>query len=56
LLRHSGSYVFCMENQQHLMNTIGPMFVAEEQAKAAAQQAVPQVVPDSNGNVTLKIS
>ena len=35
LLRHSGSYVFCMENQQHLMNTIGPMFVAEEQAKAA---------------------
>jgi hypothetical protein len=56
LLRHSGSYVFCMENQQHLMSTIGPMFVAEEQAKAAAQQAAAQVVPDSNGNVTLKIS
>ncbi|MFY8211356.1 MAG: hypothetical protein ACOVLB_01640 [Candidatus Nanopelagicus sp.] len=34
LLRHSGSYVFCMENQQHLMNTIGPMYVAEQQAKA----------------------
>ena len=32
LLRHSGSYVFCMENQNHLMNTIGPMY-AEEQAK-----------------------
>ena len=32
LLRHSGSYVFCMENQNHLLNTIGPMFV-EEQAK-----------------------
>lgn len=57
LLRHSGSYVFCMENQQHLMNTIGPMYVQEEQAKAAAaQQAATQVVPDSNGNVTLKIS
>jgi hypothetical protein len=30
-----------MENQQHLMNTIGPMFVAEEQAKAA-QAALPK--------------
>ena len=29
LLRHSGSYVFCMENQTHLMNTIGPMYVEE---------------------------
>jgi len=56
LLRHSGSYVFCMENQQHLMNTIGPMFVQEEQAKAVAAQAAAQVVPDSSGNVTLKIS
>lgn len=35
LLRHSGSYVFCMENQQHLMNTIGPMYVTDQQAKAA---------------------
>jgi len=33
LLRHSGSYVFCMENQTHLLNTIGPMYVAEMQAK-----------------------
>jgi hypothetical protein len=49
LLRHSGSYVFCMENQQHLMNTIGPMY-AEEQAKKAAEQAVPDVA----GNVTLQ--
>ncbi len=31
LLRHSGSYVFCMENQQHLMNTIGPMYLQETQ-------------------------
>jgi hypothetical protein len=30
LLRHSGSYVFCMENQQHLMNTVGPMFLEEQ--------------------------
>jgi hypothetical protein len=36
LLRHSGSYVFCMENQNHLLNTIGPMFV-EEQAKKQQQ-------------------
>ena len=27
LLRHSGSYVFCMENQQHLLNTMGPQYV-----------------------------
>ena len=49
LLRHSGSYVFCMENQQHLMNTIGPMY-AEEQAKKLAEQSV----PDIDGNVTLQ--
>lgn len=30
LLRHSGSYVFCMENQQHLINTIGPMYMQEQ--------------------------
>ena len=53
LLRHSGSYVFCMENQQHLMNTIGPMYVEEQKQKAAAEQ---QVQPDATGNVTLKIS
>ena len=35
LLRHSGSYVFCMENQQYLMDNIGPMYVqAQEQKKA----------------------
>jgi len=38
LLRHSGSYVFCMENQQHLMDTIGPMY-AQEQANKAQQAA-----------------
>ena len=30
LLRHSGSYVFCMENQDHLMNTIGPMYLEQQ--------------------------
>jgi hypothetical protein len=30
LLRHSGSYTFCMENQQHLLNTIGPMYMQEQ--------------------------
>jgi hypothetical protein len=33
LLRHSGSYVFCMENQEHLMRTVGPMFLQEQQEK-----------------------
>jgi hypothetical protein len=60
LLRHSGSYVFCMENQQHLMSTIGPMYVQEEQAKAAQQAAqaaqTQQIQPDASGNVTLSIT
>lgn len=38
LLRHSGSYVFCMENQDHLLNTVGPMYL-EELKKREAQQA-----------------
>ena len=46
LLRHSGSYVFCMENQAHLMNTIGPMYVAEQQVKAA-QPAVNTTTVDT---------
>jgi len=33
LLRHSGSYVFCMENQEHLLKTVGPMFLQEQQEK-----------------------
>ena len=32
LLRHSGSYVFSQENQEHLMNTIGPMFIERQQS------------------------
>ncbi len=43
LLRHSGSYVFCMENQQHLMNTIGPMYIEEKK-----QQGLKLVDKDGN--------
>ena len=35
LLRHSGSYVFCMENQQYLMDNIGPMYMKDQEAKKA---------------------
>ena len=38
LLRHSGSYVFCMENQQYLMDNIGPLYVADQQKKQQEQQ------------------
>ena len=41
LLRHSGSYVYCMENQKHLMSTIGPMYVEELQKKQAAEAQQP---------------
>ena len=54
LLRHSGSYVFCMENQQHLLDSIGPMYVQQEQQKAAAGQA--NLTPDTDGNVTLDVN
>jgi hypothetical protein len=49
LLRHSGAYVFCMENQQHLLNTIGPMYIQEQQA-LAAQQAQQQAAPVDVGS------
>lgn len=48
LLRHSGSYVFCMENQDHLMNTIGPMYL-EQQVNAGKVKLV-----DQNGNLLLE--
>ena len=51
LLRHSGSYVFCMENQQHLLNTIGPMYIQEQQAQAA-QQTAQQAAPVDVGTTT----
>jgi hypothetical protein len=40
-----------MENQEHLMKTIGPMYV-EEQAKKA-QPAAPAVLPDATGVVSI---
>jgi hypothetical protein len=43
LLRHSGSYVFCMENQQHLLNTVGPMWMTEQRNKGMK-------LIDQNGN------
>ena len=49
LLRHSGSYVFCMENQDHLFNNIGPMFAQQMEAQGKIQvidsavKAVPYV-------------
>jgi hypothetical protein len=52
LLRHSGSYVFCMENQQYLMDNIGPLYM-QQQAQQQAQQAQ-ELTPDADGNVTLE--
>ena len=46
LLRHSGSYVFCMENQDHLFNHIGPMF-----AQSMSQQGKINVVDTSVLNI-----
>jgi hypothetical protein len=51
LLRHSGSYVFCMENQQYLMDNIGPLYMQQLQAQQAQQAQ--QLTPDADGNVTL---
>ena len=33
LLRHTGTYTFCQENQDHLINTIGPMYMDQQRAK-----------------------
>lgn len=54
LLRHTGTYTYCMENQEHLLQTIGPMYPeyekqvkanAELAAKHAAEQAAKPAVP-----------
>ena len=50
LLRHSGSYVFCMENQEHLMKTVGPMFLQEQQEKFGIK------FTDKDGNEIKKIT
>lgn len=41
MLRHSGSYVFCQENQDHLMGTIGPMYL-DQQVKAGKVKVIDQ--------------
>jgi hypothetical protein len=33
LLRHTGTYTFCQEAQDNLMNTIGPMYLEAQRAK-----------------------
>lgn len=43
LLRHAGAYNFCMENQQHLLNTIGPLWMEEQKQKGLK-------LVDQNGN------
>lgn len=47
LLRHSGSYVFCMENQEYLLNNIGPAFVQymEQQGKVTVVDQAAKTVP-----------
>lgn len=43
LLRHTGTYTYCMENQEHLLKTIGPMYPEyEKQVKANAELAAKQ--------------
>lgn len=49
LLRHSGSYVFDMEHQEHLLKTIGPMYVELLKTKGLS-------LVDQNGNVVTDIS
>jgi hypothetical protein len=39
-----------MENQEHLMKTIGPMYVEEQNKKT---QAAPVVPPDTTGVVSI---
>ena len=55
LLRHSGSYVFCMENQQQLMNTIGPMYIAEQQALQQAQATTATAPVDATPEAAPKV-
>ena len=43
LLRHTGTYTFCQENQDHLLNTMGPMYLEAQRAKG-------MTLVDQNGN------
>jgi hypothetical protein len=50
LLRHSGSYVFCMENQQHLLNTMGPQYVDSKRQEGFKMFNAAGAETDSQGN------
>jgi len=56
LLRHSGAYVFCMENQQHLLDTIGPMYLAEQQKKAQEAATTTATPVDASASTPAKAS
>lgn len=43
LLKHTGTYTFCQENQEYLLNTIGPMYLDAQRAKGCK-------LVDQNGN------
>lgn len=43
LLRHTGTYTFCQENQDSLLNTMGPMYLETQRAKGMK-------LVDQNGN------
>ena len=51
LLRHSGSYVFCMENQQHLNDNIGPMYMDDKRNKGYKLVNNEGAECDSKGNI-----
>ena len=51
LLRHSGSYVFCMENQQHLNDNIGPMYMDDKLNKGYKLLNTDGAECDSKGNI-----
>lgn len=55
LLRHTGTYTFCNENQEYLMNTIGPMYVQQQADKAAAEAALAAATPAADGTLTIPV-
>jgi hypothetical protein len=55
LLRHTGTYTFCMENQQHLMNTIGPMYVEELRNQNQAQVQVVDTAEEEKPHKNAKV-
>ena len=56
LLRHSGSYVFCMENQNHLLETIGPMYLQELQKKQLEQSTAVATPVDAGAETAAPVA